>query len=129
MEGVQTDKQIRGAWGEEQAAQFLVHHGYDVVERNYTCRIGELDIVAWQTVRKQRTLCFIEVKTRGYGIGSAERATQGPKLPRIFSAARHYCVSHGIDIMTTPIQFEHVSVYPNKRLGTISLKKYVIPVN
>jgi putative endonuclease len=129
MEGHRTEKQMRGAWGEEQAALFLLRHGYEVVERNYQCRMGELDIVAWQTVRTARTLCFVEVKTRGYGTGSAERATQGPKLPRIFSAARHYCVSHGIDINTTPIQFEHVSVYPNKRTGKVLIRKYAIPVN
>lgn len=124
-----TEKQEVGAWGEEQAALFLLRHGYEIVERNYQCRMGELDIVAWQIVRKVRTLCFVEVKTRGYGIGSAERATQGPKLPRIFSAARHYCVSHGININTTPIQFEQVSVYFNKISRTVNLKKYVIPVS
>ncbi len=123
-----TQKQEVGAWGEEQASLFLTRNGYDIVERNYRTKMGELDVIAWQIFRNQRTLSFIEVKTRGYGVGSAERATQGPKLPRILSAARQYCVSHGINIGTTPIQFEHVSVYVNKFQKTLQFKKYVIPV-
>ncbi len=123
-----TEKQIVGAWGEEQASLFLIRHGYTIVERNYRTKMGELDIIAWQFYRNQRTLCFIEVKTRGYGVGSAERATQGPKLPRMFASARQYCISHGINMGTTPIQFEHVSVYVNKYQKTLQFKKYIIPV-
>ena len=35
-----------GAWGEEQAARWLRRKGYTIVERNYACRFGEIDLIA-----------------------------------------------------------------------------------
>jgi putative endonuclease len=49
-----------GARGEELAARHLEARGYQVVERNYRTRYGELDVVA----RDARFLVFCEVKTR-----------------------------------------------------------------
>ncbi|HWD74655.1 MAG TPA: YraN family protein [Solirubrobacteraceae bacterium] len=55
-----------GRTGEQLAAEHLLRLGYEIVERNYRTRWGELDIVA----RTGRTLAFCEVKTRRAG-GSA----------------------------------------------------------
>ena len=52
-----------GREGEQLAAEHLVRLGYEIVERNYRTRWGELDIVA----RAGRTLAFCEVKTRREG--------------------------------------------------------------
>ncbi|MFL5862195.1 MAG: YraN family protein [Solirubrobacteraceae bacterium] len=52
-----------GREGEQLAAEHLVRLGYEIVERNYRTRWGELDIVA----RAGRTLAFCEVKTRRAG--------------------------------------------------------------
>ncbi len=49
-----------GARGEERAARHLEARGFEVVERNFRTRYGELDIVA----RDERFLVFCEVKTR-----------------------------------------------------------------
>ena len=50
-----------GRLGEQLAAEHLVRRGFEIVERNYRTRWGELDIVACDG----RTLAFCEVKTRG----------------------------------------------------------------
>jgi len=55
-----------GRLGEQLAAEHLVRCGFDIVERNYRTRWGELDIVAYDG----RTLAFCEVKTRRLGPGS-----------------------------------------------------------
>ena len=56
-----------GSIGEEVAGEYLVRHGYKILERNYTKRpFGEIDIVA----EKDHVLCFIEVKTSRYFAGS-----------------------------------------------------------
>jgi putative endonuclease len=124
-----TKKQQLGSWGESQASFFLIRQGYRIVSRNYYTRGGEVDIIAWHDKRHARaTLCFIEVKTRSYGLGSAERATGREKQQRLFHAARAYCREHRIHLDFTPIQFEQVSVYVNERTKKIRLKKYVIPV-
>jgi putative endonuclease len=49
-----------GRLGEQLAAEHLIRRGFQIVERNYRTRWGELDIVAYDG----RTLAFCEVKTR-----------------------------------------------------------------
>jgi putative endonuclease len=50
----------KGFIGEQIAALYLIDKGYEIVERNWRCKIGEIDIVA----KKDGFLCFIEVKRK-----------------------------------------------------------------
>ena len=52
-----------GRNGEALAVAFLRKKGYRVIEQNYRCQLGEIDIIAVD----QKTVCFIEVKTRSTG--------------------------------------------------------------
>ena len=54
------DKKELGKKGEELALRFLKKRGYRIIEKNYVCKMGEMDIIA----REKDTLAFIEVKTR-----------------------------------------------------------------
>ncbi len=54
------DKKRLGRRGEEVALHFLRRKGYRIIEKNYACRMGEVDIIA----KEKDTLAFIEVKTR-----------------------------------------------------------------
>lgn len=49
-----------GKRGEDIAAAYLKKRGYHIIERNYTCLFGEIDIVA----KDKNTLVFVEVKSR-----------------------------------------------------------------
>lgn len=49
-----------GAWGEAKAAGYLKAQGYEILERNFSCRSGELDLIALD----RETVVFVEVKTR-----------------------------------------------------------------
>ena len=49
-----------GAWGEKQAAKYLKKQGYRILERNYSCRFGEIDLIA----ANREYLVFVEVKLR-----------------------------------------------------------------
>ena len=53
---------IIGSLGEKMAADILEQQGYEVIARNYTCKLGEIDIIAMDT--RENVLSFIEVKTR-----------------------------------------------------------------
>ena len=55
----ETRKQKIGRIGEDIACRFLVKHGFDVTDRNYLKRWGEIDIIA----KKRGILHFVEVKT------------------------------------------------------------------
>jgi putative endonuclease len=54
------EKKELGKKGEEVALRFLKKNGYRILERNYVCKLGEIDIIA----KEKDTLAFIEVKTR-----------------------------------------------------------------
>ncbi len=130
MEDTRTERQQIGDWGEAAAAQFLERKGYQILDRKFRTKHGEIDLVAKNTKdRFGETLCFVEVKTRSYGMGSAERATSKAKQERIFKAAKHYCLEHGIAIDRTPIQFEHVSVYIDPATREPRCELFVIPVD
>ena len=119
-----TAKQKLGSWGEEQACSFLVRQGYQILDRNFRIRTGEIDIIAYD----KDVLCFVEVKTRNYGEGSAERATDRAKISKIKQTALQYCFKNNIDIDRTMIRFEQVSVYVNRSKKTIKLLKSTVTV-
>ncbi len=54
------EKKALGKRGEEVALRFLRKRGYRIVEKNYVCKMGEMDIIA----KEKDTLAFIEVKAR-----------------------------------------------------------------
>jgi putative endonuclease len=57
-----SDKRGVGTLGEDLAANFLTSRGFSILERNFRCKGGEVDIVARD--RQDRSLVFVEVKTR-----------------------------------------------------------------
>jgi putative endonuclease len=80
--GVRADARHRlGQVGEQMAAEHLVRRGFEIVERNYRTRWGELDIVAFDG----RVLAFCEVKTRriSRGNGSPFDAIRSVKRSRV----------------------------------------------
>lgn len=71
-------RKLTGQQGEDLAADYLIQHDYLIVERNWRCRSGELDIIA----TKDNLLIIIEVRARksllqfGHPIESVERRKQ-----------------------------------------------------
>ncbi|MCS6787297.1 MAG: YraN family protein [Thiobacillaceae bacterium] len=83
---------MRGAEAERQAAEYLQSRGLVVLERNWRCRLGEIDLVC----RDGATLVFVEVRARsrpGYG-GALESITAG-KRARLRRAAALYLARSG----------------------------------
>jgi putative endonuclease len=70
-----------GRVGEQLAVDHLQRRGFEVIERNYRTRWGELDIVAFDG----KTIAFCEVKTRRLRPGTASPfdAIHGPKQSRV----------------------------------------------
>jgi putative endonuclease len=80
-------RQIVGKAGEEAALQYLCRHGYRIVERNYRCRFGEIDLIA----RDGSMLVFVEVKTRRTQMyGPAAAAVTHGKQQHLIKASQAY---------------------------------------
>nr|WP_027872189.1 YraN family protein [[Eubacterium] cellulosolvens] len=74
---------------EEQAAAFLQAQGMRLLERNYRCRIGEIDLIAFDP--DEEAVVFVEVKYRaGAGAGRPEEAVTETKQRTICRVADHY---------------------------------------
>ncbi|MFT3943219.1 MAG: YraN family protein [Ancrocorticia sp.] len=82
-----------GAWGEELAARNFRARGIDVLDRNWRCRQGEIDLVCWDPQR--RTLFACEVKTRREGgfVPSLESVSRS-KLARLRLLLSQWLASH-----------------------------------
>jgi putative endonuclease len=76
-----------GILGEKLACEYLGKKGYDIVETNYRCTEGEIDIIA----RQGDVLVFVEVRTkRSRQFGSPEESITGIKKERLRAVAEHY---------------------------------------
>lgn len=92
-----------GQLGEELAVRYLRQQGYVILERNYRCSYGEVDVVA----RDRDRLAFVEVRTRrGTAFGSPEESVTPQKQQRLVTVAREYLqarecvdVDWGIDVV------------------------------
>lgn len=83
------NRQVGKDW-EIKAAKYLEDKGYMIMETNYRCRCGEIDIIAMQ----QRTICFTEVKFRsGKMYGNAVEAVTSSKQKVIRKAAQYYLMT------------------------------------
>ncbi len=77
----------RGEPAENLAAAFLERQGLKILERNYRCRFGEIDLVA----RSGAALVFVEVRAReSEAFGGAAGSITAAKRRRLVAAARHY---------------------------------------
>lgn len=78
---------VVGQRGEERAARYLEKNGLRVLERNFRCRGGEIDLVC----RDRSSLVFVEVRLRrSEAFGGAGASIGAGKRQRIILAAQHY---------------------------------------
>ena len=85
------NKRMIGSAYEDSAAMYLQRKGYQIVERNFRCKIGEIDIVC---IKKQ-TLHFVEVKYRSSEqYGHAAETVSIKKQRKIYQCAQLYLVKH-----------------------------------
>lgn len=95
---------------EQIAATYLKAEGYEVIEQNFRCKIGEIDIIA----SKDGYIRFVEVKYRSdKRIGMPEEAVNYKKQRLISKTASYYMLKHGIS-MDTPCCFDVVAILDNE---------------
>lgn len=95
---------------EEMAARWLAEQGYEILERNFHCRQGEIDLIA----RDGRYLVFIEVKYRRDGqLGHPLEAVGIYKQRKISGAAVYYCHRYQIPD-SQACRFDVISILGNE---------------
>jgi putative endonuclease len=86
-----TDRQIDGQAGENDALVYLERHGLMLVERNFRCKGGEIDLIMRQRAQGCETLVFVEVRKRADAShGGAAASVTGAKQRRLIVAAQVY---------------------------------------
>lgn len=106
------EARLLGKWGETQVANYLRQHGYEVLDMNYRCRMGELDLVA----SKGRYLAFVEVKLRrNEAVMAAREAVTYSKQQKLRAAALLYLQAHPTKLQP---RFDVAEIYAPQGTGT-----------
>jgi putative endonuclease len=94
-------KLAQGNRGEEYAVSLLIHEGWQIVERNFRIRGGEIDIIAidpgsdTNPMGKEQTLVFVEVKTRSSNeFGEPLESIGYHKMRALVRATQFYKMNH-----------------------------------
>jgi putative endonuclease len=107
-----------GILGEKLARDFLGKNGYHILETNYRCPEGEIDIVA----RHEDTLVFVEVRTKSSRqFGSPEESITPAKRRRLRAVASHYQQSHNNLPPSWRIDVIAIQLDRNKQVSRIEL--------
>ena len=107
MAGAEEKKNKRqtGAYYEQAAGHYLEQLGYEILEYNYRCRSGEIDIVA----KDGDYMVFCEVKYRADGRkGNPLEAVDARKQNVIFRCAMYYLTEHHIE--DVPCRFDVIGI-------------------
>ena len=97
-----------GKLGEEIVTQYLNQKGYKIIERNFTCKQGEIDIICID----KKELVFIEVKTRTNDkFGKPVEAVDVNKKKHLFKAIKYYLYSRNLENEYVRIDVIEVYLY------------------
>ena len=106
----------KGRFGEEQAAKYLRRKGYRIVETNFSCRFGEIDLIA----RKGSYIVFVEVKLRRSDeFAAAREYVTAAKQRRILMTASLWLSSRGSELQP---RFDVIEIYaPQGASGRVEI--------
>jgi putative endonuclease len=106
-----------GSHGEDIAETYLKEMGYTILERNFKCKIGEIDLIA----KDDKYICFVEVKSR-YGTlyGSPGESVTKLKQYKIYRTAQSYILKKRLYKFN--FRFDVIEIILNKKDDTYSIK-------
>ena len=89
-------KMAVGKYGEDLACKYLEKNNYNILDRNFSCMQGEIDIIAYD--KKSKEIAFIEVKSRtNFNYGFPSEAVDKRKQKHILNSARYYMYVKRLD--------------------------------
>lgn len=100
------NRRKEGAYYENLVAEYLKTQGYEILEKNYRCRIGEIDLIA----KEGETLVFVEVKyRRDDKMGNPKEAVDRKKQKKISMTTSYYLMRE-CGRMDIPCRFDVAAV-------------------
>ena len=108
-----TSRTVLGDWGEDAVGRFLENRGYQILDRKYRCRWGEIDLVA----RDGKDLVFVEVRTRRSKLyGTPQESITEAKVGRMVATCEDYLEKRVEESSRgeTTWRIDLVSVYPSR---------------
>ena len=110
------DKKLLGRFGEEQAAKYLKNKKYKIIGMNYSCRFGEIDVIA----EDRKFLVFVEVKLRkNAAFAQAREFVTSAKQQRVITAAQLWLSQNPTEKQP---RFDVIEVYaPDGENGKIQI--------
>ncbi len=100
-----SDRRVLGSWGEDRAALYLRMRGYRILERNFRCRQGEIDIIA----ARGGIVAFVEVKLRkNADFAEAREFVTYAKQRRIITSAEIWLSRSGCQLQP---RFDVIEIY------------------
>lgn len=116
-------RQEIGRWGEKLACKYLEENNYKVIEKNFLCRQGEVDIIAKDIIKKE--IVFVEVKTRSnLKYGNPAEAVNKQKQKHIKQVVRYYIYRNHINNIA--IRIDVIEVYIQKQNYKINHIKQIV---
>jgi len=108
-----------GQKGENLATSFLASANYQIIERNFRTKIGEIDIIALN----EKCLVFIEVKTRhSLEFGYPEEAVTRSKVTTITKVGEYYSKLH--PELPQELRIDVLAIGPKDREGKLRIKLF-----
>ncbi|MFK8027386.1 MAG: YraN family protein [Gammaproteobacteria bacterium] len=101
-------QRLTGKKAEDVACSFLQRNGLSLLQRNYHCRYGEIDLI----MQDSDTLVFVEVRFRSSKMfGSASESVDINKQQKLVFTANHYLQKHPTHL---PTRFDVVALSPHQ---------------
>ena len=105
-----------GARGEKLAADFLKKRGYRILQKNFRCREGEIDIIA----QKDECIVFVEVRTKkSTAFGTPEESVTLAKREKLISLANTYIQDYDKPPQSWRIDVVAVELTPDDRVSRL----------
>ena len=112
-----------GQWGENLACEYLKKNNYKIIDRNFLCKKGEIDIIVKDINKKE--LVFIEVKTRSnFKYGNPADSVDKNKQQHMKLAIKYYLYKNHIKNLA--IRIDIIEIYLQKEGAKINHIKQVL---
>lgn len=116
------DNRKTGKVGEDLARQYLENKGYKILEKNFKCKLGEIDIIA----QDKNEIVFVEVKSRNVlTYGKPAEAIDNIKIKHIYKTSEYYLLIH--KKLNENIRIDVIEIYFDNQQAKINhIKKAII---